>query len=47
MLEGLGHDVEPAWPEALADETLTLRFMALWATQMAMGANGVRRDAGS
>ena len=23
MLEGLGHDVEPAWPPALADESLT------------------------
>ncbi len=38
MLEGLGHHVEPSWPAALADETLSLRFMALWATQMAMGA---------
>ena len=46
MLEGLGHDVEPAWPEALADPTLTMRFMALWATQMAMGANGFGQTLG-
>ena len=46
MLEGLGHDVEPAWPAALADEALTPRFMALWATQMAMGGQRVRADAG-
>ena len=43
MLEGLGHDVEPAWPAALADPTLTLRFMALWATQMAMACQRLRR----
>ena len=40
MLEGLGHDVEPAWPAALADEGLTLKFMALWATQMGMAVSG-------
>jgi amidase len=40
MLEGLGHDVEPAWPQVLADPTLTPRFMALWATQMAMATKG-------
>jgi amidase len=38
MLEGLGHDVEPAWPACLGDDTLLLSFMSLWATQMAMGA---------
>jgi amidase len=40
MLEGLGHDVQPAWPSVLADEAVTQRFMALWATQMAMARNG-------
>jgi amidase len=40
MLEGLGHTVEPAYPACLADTTLTERFMALWATQMAMGVRG-------
>jgi len=40
MLEGLGHHVEPAWPEALAQEGLTRQFMALWATQMAMAVRG-------
>ncbi|MGI9028445.1 MAG: amidase [Ilumatobacteraceae bacterium] len=37
-LEGLGHSVEPAWPAALADESLRTKFMALWATQLAMNA---------
>ena len=40
MLEGLGHHVEEDWPAALADPTLTLRFMALWATQLAVVARG-------
>ncbi len=40
MLEALGHHVEPGFPAALSDETLTQRFMALWATQMAMGLQG-------
>ena len=38
MLEGLGHTVEPAWPACLADTSLPEKFMALWATQMAMAA---------
>ena len=38
MLEGLGHAVEPGWPEALADPEPAGRFMTLWATQMAMAA---------
>ena len=38
MLEGLGHTVERAWPACLADTTLPEKFMALWATQMAMAA---------
>jgi amidase len=40
MLEGLGHHVEPGFPEALADPTVTGRFLALWATGMAMGLRG-------
>ncbi|MCV7378711.1 amidase [Mycobacterium alsense] len=40
MLEALGHHVEPAWPQCLADTTLVEKFMALWATQMAMAARG-------
>jgi amidase len=40
MLQGLGHIVEPAWPACLADDTLPYKFMALWATQMAMAARG-------
>ncbi|MGH9270576.1 MAG: amidase, partial [Ilumatobacteraceae bacterium] len=38
MLEGLGHHVEPAWPSCLGDTSMTEKFMALWATQMAMAA---------
>ncbi|MGH9135141.1 MAG: amidase [Ilumatobacteraceae bacterium] len=37
MLEALGHHVEPAAPEVLADASFTQRFMALWATSMAVG----------
>jgi amidase len=40
MLESLGHVVEPAWPSCLADTTLQQKFMALWATQLAMAARG-------
>ncbi|MBA3604498.1 MAG: amidase [Acidimicrobiia bacterium] len=36
MLEGLGHDVSADSPAALSDETLTEKFMAMWATNMAM-----------
>ncbi len=46
MLEGLGHRVESAWPDALADEGLTLRFMALWATNMAMATKGFGQTLG-
>ncbi|GBE65595.1 6-aminohexanoate-cyclic-dimer hydrolase [Mycobacterium sp. MFM001] len=40
MLEGLGHIIEPAWPKCLADTTLPEKFMALWATGMAMAVRG-------
>ncbi|MGI9052844.1 MAG: amidase [Ilumatobacteraceae bacterium] len=40
MLEGLGHSVEPNYPAELSDASLTVKFMALWATQMAMAARG-------
>jgi amidase len=46
MLEGLGHGVEPAWPAALADERLTLKFMAMWSTNMAMATKGFGRTLG-
>ncbi|MGA3254121.1 MAG: amidase family protein, partial [Mycobacterium sp.] len=46
MLEGLGHTVEPAWPACLADNELAYRFMALWATQMAMGVRGFSETLG-
>jgi amidase len=38
LLEGLGHHVDVAWPEALADREVRGHFGTLWATQMAMGA---------
>lgn len=41
MLEGLGHIVEPAWPSCLADTALVHRFMALWATQLALAAREI------
>lgn len=37
MLEGLGHEVEPGFPAALAEPSFTARFMAMWATNMAVG----------
>jgi amidase len=46
MLEGLGHIVEPAWPQCLADTTLPRKFMALWVTQMAMAARGFSETLG-
>ena len=36
LLEELGHHVEPAWPEALADSSAMRGFMALWLTQAAL-----------
>ncbi len=40
LLEGLGHDVEPGFPATLADASFTQRFMAIWATMMAIGLDG-------
>ena len=37
LLESLGHTVEPAWPEALADTSLRLHFAALWSTNIGVG----------
>jgi amidase len=37
VLEGLGHVVEPGHPAVLADHAFSSRFMAMWATNMAMG----------
>src|SRR6516164_7129243 len=46
MLEGLGHIVEQAWPNCLADTTLPEKFMGLWATQLAMAARGFGQTLG-
>ncbi|HMJ78197.1 MAG TPA: amidase family protein [Iamia sp.] len=40
MLEALGHQVEPGFPAALSDPTVSGQFLALWATGMAMGLAG-------
>ncbi|MFN3257458.1 MAG: amidase [Ilumatobacter sp.] len=37
MLEGLGHDVTHGHPAALEDTSFRSRFMAMWATNMALG----------
>lgn len=37
LLESLGHNVTPGFPEAMADPTFNARFMALWAVNRAMG----------
>jgi len=37
MLEELGHDVAPGHPSVLEDPSFTPRFMAMWATNMALG----------
>lgn len=36
-LEALGHQVEHGFPSALSDASFTSRFMAMWATNMAIG----------
>lgn len=36
-LEGLGHHVEPGHPATMEDASLTMRFMALWATSRRTG----------
>ena len=36
LLESLGHDVEPAWPKALEDNTFSAKFIALWGTNMGL-----------
>ncbi len=46
LLEGLGHDVEPSFPAALADSEFTSRFMALWAVNRAMGIDVLSTTAG-
>ncbi|MEO1059505.1 MAG: amidase, partial [Actinomycetota bacterium] len=41
MLEGLGHHVEPGFPDVLTDAGFTERFMAMWAVNMATGIAGM------
>jgi amidase len=40
LLESLGHHVELGYPATLSDGSFTARFMAIWATQMAIGLEG-------
>jgi amidase len=46
LLGQLGHDVEPAAPEVLGDPSFTSRFMAVWATNMAIGIRQFGADLG-
>ncbi len=46
LLEGLGHDVSPAHPDVLGDSSFTPRFMAMWATNMAVGIDTMSKMAG-
>jgi amidase len=41
VLEGLGHDVAPGHPAVLEDSSFSSRFMAIWATNMALGITGL------
>jgi len=46
LLEQLGHHVAAAWPESLADPTITDQFMAQWSTNTAIGIRGLGRSVG-
>ncbi len=46
LLASLGHQVDTSWPEALADQTISERFMAQWATNMAVGIAAMGRSLG-
>jgi amidase len=46
MLEALGHDVSLAHPEVLADASFAARFMAMWATNMAVGIDTMSKMVG-
>jgi amidase len=41
VLEGLGHDVSPGHPAVLEDPGFSSRFMALWATNMAVSVKNL------
>jgi amidase len=41
VLDGLGHDVTPGYPVVLEDQTFSTRFMAIWATNMALGVQNL------
>src|ERR1700730_9418282 len=46
LLESLGHDVEPAWPAALADTSLRLHFATLWSTNIGVGLRRFEEQVG-
>jgi amidase len=46
LLESLGHNVEPAWPAALADTSLRLHFATLWSTNIAVGLRRFEEQVG-
>jgi amidase len=46
LLESLGHNVEPAWPAALADTSLRLHFATLWSTNVGVGLRRFEEQVG-
>jgi amidase len=46
LLASLGHRLEPAHPAALDDANLTPQFMAMWATNMAVGCQRISEAIG-
>jgi amidase len=46
LLASLGHHVDTSWPDSLADESMSTRFMAQWATNMAVGIAAMGRSLG-
>jgi amidase len=46
LLERLGHSVEPAFPTVLADREASRRFMAMWATNMAVSVRRIEAQLG-
>ena len=46
LLESLGHNVEPAWPAALADTSLRLHFATLWSTNIGVGLRRFEEQVG-
>ncbi len=46
LLEGLGHIVEPGFPEALTDETAPAQFGVMWATNVGVAVKAITETLG-